>query len=149
MSIPEERYINLTVENELIVNDISISGNLNIQLNKLHTQNHGVFTSNIDVGDYNYVIDLHSDGMYVDLFTRNKTNLESTTRIVEKTTQTNSIKYTDMHYEHVLNDQYFFKFMSDMKTILLTNVTNGNSVFLHKNTDSNRGLKKKLTFRKI
>jgi hypothetical protein len=119
MSISEESHINLTVSNETRVNHLIITGNLDVDLTKLHVHNSGTFVSNLP-GDVQYTLVIEAAGNGVQLYTMDNNNA-----IVDiaKLSDPVHIPYSDMHYEHKLNTTYSYRFLSDMDTIMLTRIT--------------------------
>jgi hypothetical protein len=119
MSMSEESHLNLTVRNETRVNNIIVTGNIDVDLTKLHVQNHGTFVSNL-IGDVQYTLVIETAGDGVEL-----TTIDGLNQIVDiaKLIEPIQIPYSDMHYEHKLDTTYSYRFLSDMVTILLTRVT--------------------------
>jgi hypothetical protein len=120
MPFGEEAYTNLRIHNAIHVNNLTITGNLNIDLTKLHVQSHGNFASSLSTGGLDYMLHINPTGRYVQLYsfdTESQTVIQSL--YLDDETR---ILYSDMHYDHLLNDLYSYKFMSDRNTILLTYV---------------------------
>ena len=115
-------FANLSVSKTLFINDIVVDGSLRVDPDKLQDNNFGVFVSTDDNLEFRYAIDVLPDGTYVDLYHESNVNSTMTTRIAEKHKHPGTIRLTNMHYEHVLSDDYVYRFMSDKTKLLLTSV---------------------------
>lgn len=117
MSVADGAYGNLSVSKTLFINNAVIQGKLTIDPSEVHDQNYGVFESKLGDIDYDYVLDVHSSGTYVELYTRSKTNSSIASRIGDECSD--SVRFTDMHYEHVIADRFCFRFTSDRSKLHL------------------------------
>ena len=121
MSLGDETYRNLRIHNAIRVNNLIITGQLDIDLTKLHTQTHGIFASSVETGGFNYVLDIHETGHYVQFYSVNEDGTHNVLEELYSNDETR-ILFSDMHYDHLLNASDSYKFMSDRNTILLTYV---------------------------
>ena len=119
MPFGEEAYTNLRIRNSIHVKNLTISGNLDIDLTKLHVQSHGNFASSLSTGGLDYMLYINPTGRYVQLYTFDAENVQSVIESLYVDDETR-ILFSDMHYDHLLNDLYSYKFMSDRNTVLLT-----------------------------
>ena len=121
MSMSEELYLNLTIHNDTRVNNLITTGNLDVDLTKLHVQNHGTFVSNLP-GDVQFTLVIHTAGDSVELYTTdgNGASIYVANLFFNDIAR---IRYSDMHYAHALDAQYSYRFLSDMDTILLTQIS--------------------------
>ena len=119
MPFGEEAYTNLRIRNSIHVNNLTISGNLDIDLTKLHVQSHGNFASSLSTGGLDYMLHINPTGRYVQLYSFDADNVQSVIESLYLDDE-KRILYSDMHYDHYLNDSYSYKFMSDRSTVLLT-----------------------------
>jgi len=119
MPFGEEAYTNLRIRNSIHVKNLTISGNLDIDLTKLHVQSHGNFASSLSTGGLDYMLYINPTGRYVQLYSFDAENVQSVIESLYVDDETR-ILFSDMHYDHLLNDLYSYKFMSDRNTILLT-----------------------------
>jgi hypothetical protein len=121
MPFGEEAYTNLRIRNSIHVKNLTISGNLDIDLTKLHVQSHGNFASSLSTGGLDYMLYINPTGRYVQLYSFDAENVQSVIESLYVDDETR-ILFSDMHYDHLLNDSYSYKFMSDRSTVLLTYV---------------------------
>ena len=119
MPFGEEAYTNLRIRNSIHVKNLTISGNLDIDLTKLHVQSHGNFASSLSTGGLDYMLYINPTGRYVQLYCFDAENVQSVIESLYVDDETR-ILFSDMHYDHLLNDLYSYKFMSDRNTVLLT-----------------------------
>ena len=119
MPFGEEAYTNLRIRNSIHVKNLTISGNLDIDLTKLHVQSHGNFASSLSTGGLDYMLYINPTGRYVQLYNFDAENVQSVIESLYVDDETR-ILFSDMHYDHLLNDLYSYKFMSDRNTVLLT-----------------------------
>lgn len=119
MPFGEEAYTNLRIRNSIHVKNLTISGNLDIDLTKLHVQSHGNFASSLSTGGLDYMLYINPTGRYVQLYSFDAENVQSVIESLYVDDETR-ILFSDMHYDHLLNDLYSYKFMSDRNTVLLT-----------------------------
>jgi len=135
MSATDGAYANLSVSKTLFVNDMIVKGKLSIDLNEVHDHNSGVFVSRLKGSDFEYVLDVHPSGEYVELYKQSNTNPSLASRIGDKTRE--STRFTNMHYEHAIADCFCFRFMSDKNRVLLVEVNDDlKGVFLYKTSRS-------------
>ena len=119
MSTSEETHLNLTVRNNTRVNNLIITGNLDVDLTKLHVQNSGNFVSD-EFDGHVYTLTITGDNVTL----TNAPDVNPTLiTVIAELTDPGQIPYSDMHYAHKLNTAYSYRFLSDMETILLTKIT--------------------------
>jgi hypothetical protein len=129
MSIAEDRYTNLRVQNNLVVQDLVIHGNLDVALSQLHAHSFGEFrTTPNDSVAYYLIID--QSGTYMELGSLDTLDNEPTI-ISQKTIHgtdrsPENILYSDMHYDHFISAEFYYRFTSDRDVLLLYHTMNSN-----------------------
>ena len=114
-------FANLSVSKTIFLNDVVINGLITLNSDKLHDHNYGVFESSASNEDDIQVLHVLEDGSYVELYLESRTNANISTRCAE-TYHRDGIRFTNMHYDHAINDRYVYRFLSDKRKLLLTTV---------------------------
>ena len=124
MSLHEDAYKNLNIKKTITVHDLKIEGNLDVSLSQLHSHSYGEFLSNNIENPYPQTyLKIDELGKFVEFGNIQENNERSI--IVQKQSKT-GILYSDMHYDHFLNSQMYYRFTSDKDVVLLYTVSGEN-----------------------
>jgi len=119
MASSEETFQNVSVNKNIVVADLTVTGNLEVPMDQFHHQNGGVFYSNENLMTFDYVLSIDDNGTYIELYEQDRATLNET-MITQISKPDKEIKFTDMHYNHYINETMHYKFVSDRNIVLLS-----------------------------
>ena len=119
MASSEETFQNVSVNKNIVVADLTVTGNLEVPMDQFHHQNWGFFYSNENLMTFDYVLSIDDSGTYIELYEQDRATLNET-MITQINEPNREIKFTDMHYNHYINETMHYKFVSDRNIVLLS-----------------------------
>jgi hypothetical protein len=119
MASSEETFQNVNVNKNIVVSDLTVTGTLEVPMDQFHHQNWSTFYSNESLMTFDYVLHIDDNGTYIELYEQDRAT-SNETMITQINEPDKLIKFTDMHYNHYINETMHYKFVSDRNIVLLS-----------------------------